>query len=73
MLETTSGKPAPEPIRYAQKQLGEDHVLYAMDYPYQNEADEVTMTETALTDANRKAFWEDIARDLFRIEGPVGT
>ena len=70
---TTSGMPAPEPIRFAQKQIGEDHVLYAMDYPYQNEADEVPMTEAALTDANRKPFWEDIARDLFRIDGPVGA
>ena len=70
---TTSGMPAPEPIRFAQKQLGEDHVLYAMDYPYQNEAFEVGMNEEALTDANRKAFWEDIARRLFHIDGKVGA
>ena len=70
---TTSGMPAPEPIRFAQKQLGEDHVLYAMDYPYQNEAFEVPMTEEALTDANRKPFWEDIARALFHIDGAVGA
>ena len=59
---TTSGMPAPEPIRFAQKQIGEDHVLYAMDYPYQNEAFEVGLNEEALTDANRKAFFEDNAR-----------
>ena len=29
--------------------------------------------EQALTDANRKAFFEDIARDLFHIEGEVGA
>ena len=69
---TTSGMPAPEPIRFAQKQIGDDHVLYAMDYPYQNEHEEVPMTEEALTEANRKLFWEDIARDLFHIDGPVG-
>ncbi|MGZ8359949.1 MAG: amidohydrolase family protein [Allosphingosinicella sp.] len=70
---TTSGMPAPEPIRFAQQQIGEDHVLYAMDYPYQNEMFEVAMTEEALTDANRKPFWEDIARDLFHIDGEVGA
>ena len=70
---TTSGMPAPEPIRFAQKQIGEDHVLYAMDYPYQNEPDEVPMTEQALTGANRKPFWEDIARRLFHIDGKVGA
>jgi len=70
---TTSGMPAPEPIRFAQRQIGEDHVLYAMDYPYQNEHFEVGMTEEALTGANRKPFWEDIARKLFRIDGPVGA
>ena len=37
-------------------------MLYAMDYPYQNEAFEVGMNEEALTDANRNAFWEDTAR-----------
>ena len=36
-------------------------MLYAMDYPYQNEAFEVPLTEQALTDANRKAFFEGIA------------
>jgi len=70
---TTSGMPAPDPIRFAQKQLGEDHVLYAMDYPYQNEAFEVGLNEEALTDANRKAFFEDIARKLFHIDGEVGA
>jgi 5-carboxyvanillate decarboxylase len=70
---TTSGMPAPEPIRFAQRQIGDDHVLYAMDYPYQNEAFEVKMTEEALTDADRKPFWEDIARALFHIDGPVGA
>jgi 2,3-dihydroxybenzoate decarboxylase len=70
---TTSGMPAPGPIRFAQQQIGEDHVLYAMDYPYQNEHFEVGMTEAALTDANRKAFWEGTARRLFHIDGPVGA
>jgi 5-carboxyvanillate decarboxylase len=65
--------PAPEPIRFAQKQMGDDHVLYAMDYPYQNEHFEVALNEEALTDANRKMFFEDNARGLFHIDGPVGA
>lgn len=69
---TTAGMPAPEPIRFAQKQMGDDHVLYAMDYPYQNEHFEVALNEEALTDANRKLFFEDNARGLFHIDGPVG-
>jgi 2,3-dihydroxybenzoate decarboxylase len=70
---TTAGMPAPEPIRFAQKQMGDDHVLYAMDYPYQNEHFEVGLNEEALTDANRKLFFEDVARGLFHIDGPVGA
>jgi len=38
---TTSGMADAEAIKYAQRVLGEDRVMYAMDYPYQYIADEV--------------------------------
>lgn len=41
VLVTTSGMPFAPAIRYTQEVIGEDRVLYAMDYPYQYEADEV--------------------------------
>ncbi|MBC2778599.1 amidohydrolase family protein [Parasphingopyxis marina] len=70
---TTSGMPAPEPIKFATKQMGEDHILYAMDYPYEMDREEVPMTEEGVPDAQKKKFWEDNARGLFHIDGPVGA
>ena len=41
VLITTSGVAWAPAIRFAQNVLGEDRVMYAMDYPYQFEPDEV--------------------------------
>lgn len=41
VLVTTSGVAWEPAIKFAQQVLGEDRVLYAMDYPYQFEPDEV--------------------------------
>lgn len=41
VLITTSGMAWAPAILFAQQVLGEDRVMYAMDYPYQFEADEV--------------------------------
>jgi len=41
VLVTTSGMAWAPAIRFAQEVLGEDRVMYAMDYPYQFVADEV--------------------------------
>jgi 2,3-dihydroxybenzoate decarboxylase len=41
VLITTSGVAWPPAIRFAQQVVGEDRVMYAMDYPYQFVADEV--------------------------------
>ena len=41
VLITTSGMAWAPAIRFAQQVLGEDRVMYAMDYPYQFVADEV--------------------------------
>jgi len=41
VLITTSGMAWAPAIRFAQSVLGEDRVMYAMDYPYEYEPDEV--------------------------------
>jgi 5-carboxyvanillate decarboxylase len=41
VLITTSGMAWAPAILFAQSVLGEDRVMYAMDYPYQFEPDEV--------------------------------
>jgi len=65
---TTSGMPAPEPIYLCQKVLGMDHVLYAMDYPYQFVADEVAMQDALeISDADKKAFFQTNAERLFKL------
>ncbi len=46
--------------------LGGDRVLYAMDYPYQYDAAEVTaQDELPLSPAEKKAFFQTIAEGLF--------
>jgi len=41
ILATTSGLPSPPSIKLCIEVMGEDRVMYAMDYPYQYVADEV--------------------------------
>ncbi len=41
VLITSSGMAWEPAIKFAQQVLGEDRVMYAMDYPYQYELDEV--------------------------------
>ncbi len=45
-------------IKFCQEVLGEDRVLYAMDYPYQHNAEEVAMLDALdiSPDAKRKLF-----------------
>jgi 2,3-dihydroxybenzoate decarboxylase len=65
---TTSGMPWPPTIRYVQEVMGMDRVLYAMDYPYQFVADEVTMQDgLAISDADKKKFFQTNAETLFKI------
>ncbi|WP_119696292.1 amidohydrolase family protein [Microbacterium halotolerans] len=66
---TTSGMPAPEPILFSRKVLGNNRVMYAMDYPYEYVPDEVRMQDALpLTPAEKKSFFQDIAIDVFRLE-----
>ncbi len=66
---TTSGMAWEPSILFAQQTLGKDHVLYAMDYPYQADADEVrAMDDLHLSPADKKAFFQTNAERLFRLD-----
>jgi len=65
---TTSGMPFEPPIRLCQEVLGMEHVLYAMDYPYQYVADEVTMQDNmAIGPEHKKMFFQTNAERLFKL------
>jgi 2,3-dihydroxybenzoate decarboxylase len=63
---TTSGMAWEPAISFCQKVLGMDRVLYAMDYPYQYEADEVRASDDLpLSAADRKRFFQGNAQVVF--------
>ena len=65
---TTSGMAWEPAILFAQQILGMDHVLYAMDYPYQADASEVVaMDALALNAADKKKFFQTNAEALFAL------
>ena len=65
---TTSGMAWPPAIMFTREVLGGDRVLYAMDYPYQFVADEVTVQDRLpLAPADRKAFFQSNAERVFRL------
>lgn len=65
---TTSGMPWGPTIRYCQQVLGMDHVLYAMDYPYQFVADEVTMQDDLdIAGDDKRKFFQTNAETLFKL------
>ncbi len=65
---TTSGVPWAPAVLLAQSVLGVDRVLYAMDYPYQFQIEEVTMTDNfPLSDADKKKLFQTNAEKLFSL------
>ena len=65
---TTSGMAWPPAIMFTREVLGGDRVLYAMDYPYQFVADEVTVQDQLpLGPAEKKAFFQSNAERVFRL------
>jgi 5-carboxyvanillate decarboxylase len=65
---TTSGMPFEPSIKLCQDVLGMDHVLYAMDYPYQYVAEEVTMQDDmAIGLADKTRFFQTNAEKLFKL------
>jgi 5-carboxyvanillate decarboxylase len=65
---TTSGMPWAPAIRFCQEVLGMDRVLYAMDYPYQFLAEEVTLTDQVpLSEPERKMLFQLNAERAFSL------
>ncbi|MBV9384324.1 MAG: amidohydrolase [Streptosporangiaceae bacterium] len=63
---TTSGMPDPAPIMFCREVLGPEHVLYAMDYPYEYVPDEVRVQDgLPLSPAEKKAFFQGNAETVF--------
>lgn len=55
-------------ITSAQRELGMDHVLYATDYPYQYDIDEVHYSNSfPLSPAEKKMFFQSNAERVFRL------
>jgi 2,3-dihydroxybenzoate decarboxylase len=66
---TTSGMAWEPAIKFAQGALGSGHVLYAMDYPYQFDAEEVRITdELAISDEDKKKLYQLNAERVFHLD-----
>lgn len=66
---TTSGMPWAPAIMFTREVVGADRVMYAMDYPYQFDADEVAAQEALPISAAEKAdFFENIPRRVFGLD-----
>jgi 2,3-dihydroxybenzoate decarboxylase len=67
-LGTCSGLPFEPAIKLMIEVMGEDRVMYAMDYPYEYVADEVReMDNLAITDAQKKKFFQTNAERWFKL------
>jgi 2,3-dihydroxybenzoate decarboxylase len=63
---TTSGMAWPPAITFVQSVVGIDRVLYAMDYPYQFEIDEVIATDSVpISDVDKKKLFQSNAEKVF--------
>jgi len=68
---TCSGMAWEPAIKFAQERLGVDRVLYAMDYPYQADAEEVSaLDKMDMALATKRLFFQLNAERLFRIPSP---
>ena len=65
---TTSGVPWEPAIKFSMEVMGPDRVLYAMDYPYQANADEVAVFDTMdISDEHKKMLMQTNAEHVFRL------
>ena len=63
---TNSGVAWEPSIMFCHKVLGADHVLYAMDYPYQFVPEEVKIADSLpMSDLDKKKFFQLNAEKLF--------
>ena len=66
---TTSGMAWSPVITFLQSVLGTERVLYAMDYPYQYELDEVTATDNLpISKSNKKMLFQTNAEKVFALK-----
>ena len=66
---TTSGMAWEPAIKFAQSVLGEDRVMYAMDYPYEYVADEVrTHDLLEISDETKKKLMQTNAERVFNLK-----
>ena len=65
---TTSGQAAMEPLQCAMSGLGVDHMLFAVDYPFENTEDAASFIENApMSDADKAKICHLNAERLFRL------
>ena len=63
---TFSGLPSEPAIQFCKTTLGADRIMYAMDYPYQYEAQEVAIQDAmTMSAADKKAFFQTNAERVF--------
>jgi 2,3-dihydroxybenzoate decarboxylase len=68
VLATTSGLPFPPAIKLMIDVMGEDRVMYAMDYPYQYVADEVRTHDLLdISDSAKKKLMQTNAERVFKL------
>ena len=68
VLVTNSGMAWEPAIKFCQEVIGEDRVMYAMDYPYQFEPGEVNaMDDMAMTPELKKKFFQTNAERWFKL------
>ncbi|NBC36521.1 amidohydrolase family protein [Novosphingobium sp. FSY-8] len=69
VLVTNSGVAWEPAIKFCQQVVGEDRVMYAMDYPYEYEAYEVqAMDNMDMTPALKKKFFQSNAERWFKLD-----
>ena len=65
---TTSGMPWEPAIKFCQSVLGVDRVLYAMDYPYEHDLEEVVGSDNLdVEDEVKAAFFQHNAERVFKL------
>ena len=65
---TSSGVGWAPPVKFVQEVIGVDRMMYAMDYPWQYVPEEVGVFDHMdVPEASKKAFYEDVARKVFKI------
>ena len=65
---TTSGMNWEPGVMFCRSVMGKDRVLYAMDYPYQFEPEEVVaMDALPISDGEKKAFYQSNAEAVFKL------